>query len=154
MKILELVALLAAAAFVGAYYYFNRPRHPKPWFAAPSAPRAPAVARVALERQIELLRDAGLALGPSVTVDDLLHSFPREEYEDDPYALLLIMYGAEIEREPFGRRISAMAWDFDLECIEGPGGYVMIVEELARLTGRPGLITEVTDAKGHSGDIR
>lgn len=86
-----------------------------------------------------------MPLNPFVTIDDLLHSWPREEYEDGTYHCLIFMYGCEIEREPRGRHISAYAWDFDTECIDGPGSYVRIVQELARIAGATNLITNVTD---------
>ena len=61
-----------------------------------------------------------------------------------PYNLLLVMYGFEIEREPFGRRFSDCAWSLDMECIDGPGSYVRVVNELAGLAGG-GLIRDVSD---------
>ena len=47
--------------------------------------------RVPLETQIAALADAGLAMNADVTVDDLLHSFPREEYETGPWRCLLFI---------------------------------------------------------------
>ncbi len=118
-------------------------KHPTPGVPAP--PERASRSRPTLEEQVAALRDAGMPLNPYVTIDDLLHSWPREEYEDGSYHCLIFMYGSEIEREPWGRHISAYAWNFDTECIEGPGSYVRIVQELARIAGATTLITNVTD---------
>lgn len=147
---ITVIALLAigAAILIAAGLYVSRTRGPAPDQKAAPAPRsqtAPDTSLVSLEQQIAALRDAGLPLNPAVTVDDLLHSFPRAEFEGAPYGLLLFMYGVEIEREPSGRYISDYAWNFDHECIEGPGSYVFIVKEFARLTGIENLVTDVTD---------
>ena len=99
---------------------------------------------VPLEVQIESLRAAGLRLSSYVTIDDLLHSWPREQYERQPYDLLLFMFGAEIEDDS-GRRVCDAAWDFDFEAIEGDGSYVRIVRELVALTGNPALLGQVDD---------
>src|SRR5688572_22447023 len=68
--------------------------------------------RVRLETQIDALKEAGLVLAPGRTIDDLLISFPRAEYESDPYTLLLVMYGSEVEAEPWDRRFCERAFNF------------------------------------------
>lgn len=107
-------------------------------------PRPSSVPTISLEKQIADLRQAGLALNAGIGVDDFLVSFPRSEFEELPYNLLLIMCGFEIEREPLGRRFSDCAWSLDMECVDGPGSYVRIVNELAALTGG-GLVRDVSD---------
>lgn len=98
-----------------------------------------------LEEQIAALAAAGLPLNPGVGVDDLLHSFPREEFESNAFILLLIMYGMEIEKPPYGRRFCDRAWDFDTECIVGDGSYVSIVRDLAAITGASEIVSSVSD---------
>lgn len=132
------IAILAAVAALAL-------RKPAPKQATPAAGPAPERDVPALEQQIEDLANAGLRLNAAVTIDDLLHSFPREEFEGAPYTTLLFLFGVEIEREPWGRHFSDVAWNFDYECIEGPGSYVAIVTELARITGRAGIVSNVTD---------
>ena len=56
-----------------------------------------------LEQQLADLARFGLTLEPGTTVDDLLYSFDRSQYEDKPFDLLLFMFGAEVERAPWGR---------------------------------------------------
>jgi len=98
-------------------------------------------AAMQLEQQIKLLSDCGIPLNEGVTVDDLLYSWGREEYEGQPFELLLITMGGELEsrltaREPDERGTSFASdhiWHFDTECIEGPGSYVRIAERMAVL---------------------
>jgi hypothetical protein len=98
-----------------------------------------------LEAQLSELAALGLALEPGVTLDDLLYSFDREQYEEKPFDLLLFILGAEIEREPWGRRFCRKVWNFDTECVEGGGAYVRIVENLAHVAGASGRISGVKD---------
>ena len=101
--------------------------------------------RVSLEEQLARLEELGLRLDAGITLDDLLYSFDREDYESRPYDLLLIMLGAEVEREPWGRAFSSRAWGFDTECVEGSGAYVEIVERLARLAGMSDRVGDLRD---------
>jgi len=107
-----------------------------------SPPKSP----VTLEQQIDTLARLGVPLNTGVTVDDLLLSWGREEYEDQPYDLLLFVLGSEVEREPWGRRVCDSAWNFDVECIEDTGSYVTIVESLCRVAGMPGLVSGLEDS--------
>jgi hypothetical protein len=142
--------IVGGAVFVAAYVWFTRPRmtdemlrqRVAPGSSLRSAPKGP---RIPLETQIAALAEVGVTMNPGVTVDDLLHSYPREEYEIGPWHCLLFMYGSEIEREPWGRLICDGAWNFDTECVEGPGSYVRIVRELARVAGVADKVTAIAD---------
>lgn len=98
-----------------------------------------------LEDQLAALAEHGVALSGDVGVDDLLVSFPREEYEAQPFELILYMLGIESEREPGGRWISPRAWNLDMECIAGTGDYVHIARCLCRIAGQPDRLTDVED---------
>ncbi|MBG0817307.1 hypothetical protein [Planomonospora sp. ID82291] len=98
-----------------------------------------------LEDQLSALAGVGIGLAPGRTVEELLHSFPREEYESEPFTLLLFVLGIEVEAEPWGRRFSERVWNFDTECVEGPGAYVGIARRLCRIAGRPDALTDVRD---------
>jgi hypothetical protein len=100
---------------------------------------------VTLEEQLAALAGLGLELAADVGVQDLLYSFPREEYEGEPFGLLLFMFGSQVEAEPWGRWCCERAWNFDTECVEGPGAYVEIARQLSRVAGRPEVLTEVRD---------
>lgn len=98
-----------------------------------------------LEDQITALAALGLTLNPGVTTDDLLYSWPRAEYERAPFDLILFMLGVDIEREPWGRRVSECAWNLDMECIGGPGSYTRIVQGLAVVAGATARVTDIAD---------
>ena len=100
---------------------------------------------IPLEDQITRLARAGLMLAPGRTVEELLHSWSREAYETDPYQLLLFMYGGEVEAEPWGRAFCERVWNFDMECLAETGDYARAFEPVARITGRPGLVTGLSD---------
>lgn len=111
----------------------------------PTVDSQPSRIPVTLEEQLETLSQFGLALNDGVTVDDLLYSWDRQDYENQPYDTLLFMLGSEVEREPWGRNVCDRAWNFDVECIEDTGSYVTILENLCRVAGIPDLITDVED---------
>ena len=98
-----------------------------------------------LEQQLETLAQLGLKLNEGVTVDDLLYSWGRDEYENEPFDTILFMLGSEVEREPWGRNVCDRAWNFDVECIEDTGSYITIVQNLCRVAGMPDLITDLED---------
>ncbi|MCP3895875.1 MAG: hypothetical protein GY706_14790 [Bacteroides sp.] len=101
---------------------------------------------MSLEAQIQALSDLGLKLNEGVTIDDLLYSWDRREYESEPFDTILFMFGSEVEREPWGRNVCDRAWNFDVECVEGNGAYVTIVKRLALVAGAADSITDVKDA--------
>lgn len=98
-----------------------------------------------LETQLNKLAELGLALNPGITIDDLLSSVDRSEFEKEPFECLLFAFGSEVEREPWGRRICDRVWNFDTECIVATGDYVKIVQNLCLLTGDPHYLTEIVD---------
>jgi len=98
-----------------------------------------------LEDQVKALSDNGLHLNEGVTIKDLLASFSRQDYENDPFDLILFVYGIELEEEPWGRYFSDQAWNFDVEAIEDHGSYVDIVRQFHRITGKTKAIEGLTD---------
>ncbi|QGJ70409.1 Hypothetical protein PBC10988_21060 [Planctomycetales bacterium 10988] len=87
----------------------------------------------------------GLKLEENVSIDDLLYSFDREAYEEEPFDLLLFMLCSEVEREPWGRDFCRNVWNFDTECIAKDGDYVAIVKKLADLSGRSEELSDLED---------
>jgi hypothetical protein len=98
-----------------------------------------------LEEQVEILNELGIPLNDNVTIDDLLNSFDRDAYEDKPFDLILFTYGVEIESEPWGRKFSNKAWNFDLECIEDNGSYIDIVRNFALISNNLKNIENIQD---------
>ena len=100
---------------------------------------------VSIEEQIKILADLGLELNKSVSVEDLLYSWDREDYESKPFDTILFVYGSEIESEPWGRNICDRVWNFDVEFIEGNGSYTEIVNRFSLVAGVSEKISEVKD---------
>jgi hypothetical protein len=98
-----------------------------------------------LEQQLETLAQLGLPLNDGVTVEDFLYSWGREAYESQPYNTVLFMLGSEVERGRWGRNVCDKAWNFDVECIDGTGDYVKIVQNLCRVAGMSELLTAAED---------
>lgn len=142
-------AALAAFCARSAWKDWNRPDNQVASPAPRLAPIRPAarssVAAVPLEAQIAALADAGLVMAPGRTMDELLLSWPREDYEGDPYNLLLFMYGSDVEQEPWDRAFCERGLDFDMECLEQAGDYARAFTRIVRITGRPELVTDLSD---------
>lgn len=104
---------------------------------------------ITLEAQLKTLDGLGLSLNQGVTIDDLLYSFGREAYEDEPFDLVLFILGAQVEREPWGRDFSDHVWHFDTECIVDTGDYVTIAQKLCALSGVPHRLQDLVDCVDH-----
>ena len=98
-----------------------------------------------LEQQLAKLAELGLTLDPGITVDDILHSFDRRDYEERPFDLILFVLGIEVERAPWGRAVCSRVWNFDTECINSTGDYVHIVKRLCQVAGRPDFLKDISD---------
>jgi len=98
-----------------------------------------------LEQQLAKLAELGLTLEPGITVDDILCSFDRTDYEERPFDLILFVLGIEVEQAPWGRLVCSRAWNFDTECINGTGDYVSIVERLCQVAGQTGRVEDISD---------
>lgn len=102
---------------------------------------------VRFDEQLRVLANCGINLSANVAPDALFHSFSREDYEKDPYRLLLCVMGGEAEHESQAGETgypSDSIWHFDTECIEGPGSYAAIARRLAVLA-HPALPLEDLD---------
>ena len=130
-KILTLVLVVAMAACSDTVGIESRPD---------DAPRP-----MKLEDQIQKLAEVGVSLNEGVSIDDLLLSYSREEFESNPFDLILFVYGMEIEEEPWGRYFCDQAWNFDVEAIEDDGSYVEIVKNFHRLTGQARRLEDLND---------
>src|SRR5260221_14678970 len=98
-----------------------------------------------LEQQLSKLADLGLKLDDGITVDDILYSFAREDFEQRPFDLILFVLGIEVERAPWGRSVCSRVWNFDAECIATTGDYVRIVKRLCQVAGQPDRLKEISD---------
>jgi len=73
-------------------------------------------------------------LNSDIEAGALLDEFSEEEYENDPYQLLLISMGGEIHKNDEFFVVSDNIWHLDTECIEDHGDYVSVIERLKRMT--------------------
>ncbi|MBK7406271.1 MAG: hypothetical protein IPJ41_17110 [Phycisphaerales bacterium] len=88
---------------------------------------------LALEEQLETLAAHGIRLLPGRTIDELVASWPREQYESEPFSLLLFMLGVEVEEAPEGGFFSDDLYCFDAECIEDRGDYARQIERISQI---------------------
>ena len=100
--------------------------------------------RVSLEKQIQVLQECGIELLPEITIEHLLASYNRDDYENEPYLHLLIAMGGEQEEEPYGA-LSANIWHLDTECIEDHGAYAAIAHRMRGLAGDALKLEEIND---------
>ncbi|HEU5118745.1 MAG TPA: hypothetical protein VFT74_19275 [Isosphaeraceae bacterium] len=98
-----------------------------------------------LEQQLARLAELGLQLDEGITIDDILYTFGRTEYENQPFDLLLFVLGIDVERAPWGRPICSRVWNFDTECITSTGDYVRVVKRLCLVAGQPDYLKDVRD---------
>ena len=98
-----------------------------------------------LEQQLAKLAEFGFNLDDGITIDDVLYSFGRDDFEQRPFDLILFVLGVEVEREPWGRSFCSRVWNFDTECINATGDYVHIVKRLCEVAGRPDCLKDVSD---------
>ncbi len=89
---------------------------------------------ITLEEQYKTVSLCGVKLRPGITVEHLLASSDRENYEEEPYSLLLTFMGRELETEPF-EFASNDIWCLDMQSIEVDGDYVRIAERLRNIAG-------------------
>jgi hypothetical protein len=98
-----------------------------------------------IEHQLAKLADLGFKLDLGITVDDILYSFGRKDYEKRPFDLILFVLGIEVERAPWGRPVCSRVWNFDMECIGSTGDYVRIVKRLCQVAGQLNCLNDVSD---------
>lgn len=91
----------------------------------------------ALEEQVHKLRELGFTFNGNETnelIDLLLEQFERENYEKDPYFLLLTIAGAELcDSNMQVIRMSNDVWNFDMECIEEEDAYMQLLNHFIDL---------------------
>jgi hypothetical protein len=85
--------------------------------------------RLSLEQKLEILARCGLKLAAPFTIEDLLESWARDEFEEPGFDLALVGLGVTEEKEPWRIRC-AKAWQFDTQCIENTGDYCRIAERM------------------------
>ena len=102
------------------------------------------IKKVSFDEQMKVFKDLGFEFNEGASETDIINMWGKEELENEPYSLLYISLGAQVEREPW-TPITNQCWHFDTEAIEDEGAYVDIIENLKRLSDRELNFTNITD---------
>ncbi len=86
------------------------------------------------ENQLNKLSELGIFMSADLKKELLLEEFSRNEYEEDPYNLLLLTLGGEVEVNGEFINVSEEIWYLDTECIEDHGDYARIIIRLENIT--------------------
>ena len=99
-----------------------------------------------VRQQFETLTALGLQLRSGVTLEDVLAEHDDEEYEENPYGLLLTMLARTMGRdgEPDPDGLATNVGALDLEFVEDSDAYEVPIRYLAAATGRRERLTEVS----------
>jgi len=100
-----------------------------------SAKKCSTVATTAktLEEKLAVLEECGLRLAPPFSVDELLQSWNRRDFEKEGFDLVLVGLGMTEEKEPW-RHHCVNLWHFDTECIEDSGDYKRIAARMMEMS--------------------
>jgi len=90
--------------------------------------------KISFDDQLSAFLDCGFQLNPGVGEFEL-NQWPRttEEFENKPFSHLYQVLGQPVNRErmtPFTNQ----CWFFNLECVEGNGVYVNIMQNISRIS--------------------
>ncbi|MGG0174797.1 hypothetical protein [Gottfriedia acidiceleris] len=88
--------------------------------------------KVSFSEQLCELLKIGIELNPNLNEELILAEYSEEEFEREPYLLLLIALGSELELNE--NYCSNEIWYLDTECIEDTGDYVRIAERIRDLS--------------------
>lgn len=103
-----------------------------------------AAATQTLEQKLHALAACGLSLRPKFTVDDLLSSWDRDDYEKPGYDMALVGLGMTQEEPPWEPHCDNL-WHFDTECIEDHGSYADIARRMSDMAGGSLPLTDIED---------
>lgn len=90
--------------------------------------------KIIFEDQLNKLSELGIFMSAESKKELLLEEFSRNEYEEDPYNLLLLTLGGEVEVNGEFINVSEEIWYLDTECIEDHGDYARIIIRLENMT--------------------
>jgi hypothetical protein len=128
--------LLLAMGFFSSIFGCNKPSNNTEGDSSPE-PKT-------LEEKLEALASCGITLRPEFSVDDLLSSWDRTEYEEPGFSMTLVGVGMTQEEPPWTPR-SQNLWHFDTECIEDHGAYVDIAKRLIEMAAGSLPLTDIED---------
>ncbi|WP_342426666.1 hypothetical protein [Paenibacillus sp. FSL L8-0158] len=86
------------------------------------------------EDQLNKLSELGIFMNADLKKELLLEEISRSEFEEDPYNLLLLTLGGEVEVNGEFINVSDKIWYLDTECIEDYGDYARVIMRLENMT--------------------
>ncbi|WPQ55455.1 hypothetical protein [Paenibacillus polymyxa] len=86
------------------------------------------------EVQLNQLSELGIFMRLDLKKELFLEETSRIEYEEDPYNLLLLTLGGEVEVNGEFINVSDEIWYLDAECIEDHGDYARVIMRLKNMT--------------------
>jgi len=103
-----------------------------------------ATAAKTLEEKLGVLEKCGLRLAPPFSVEELLESWNRQDYEKEGFDLVLVGLGMTEEKEPW-RNHCVNLWHFDTECIEDSGDYKSIAARMMEMSQGSLMLQNIED---------
>jgi hypothetical protein len=98
-----------------------------------------------VEEKLALLEECGVKPAPPFTIDDLLKSFDREQFEEDGFNLILVGLGMNEGEDELAGNYCVNLWHFDTECIENHGDYKRIANRMMQMTQGSLLLENIKD---------
>ncbi len=87
-----------------------------------------------LEEKLQLLEEVGVVLKPGRSIEELLGSYSRQEYEEEGFGTLLFVLSDEVQIGPdAGASYTRQLFSFDTECIEDNGDYARFATRFAEM---------------------
>lgn len=102
------------------------------------------IKKVSFDEQIKVFKNLGIEFNEGASEADIINMWGKDELETEPYSLLYISLGSQVEREPW-TPITNQCWHFDTEAIQNEGAYVDIIENLKRVSGGELNFKNITD---------
>lgn len=87
-----------------------------------------------LEQKLLILERGGFKLAESLTVDNLLELFDREDYEENGFLSVVSSLATGLDDAELGMNACVNLATFDLEAIYGDGSYVILAERMLEMT--------------------
>ena len=91
--------------------------------------------KVAFEIQLWRLSELGFGFVDGCSPDDLLVGMAKDDYECEPYWLVMTEMGGEADKEGVDHLSDDVAY-LDSECIYGPEDYIAFVQRVATIARR------------------
>jgi hypothetical protein len=93
-----------------------------------------SVSIVSFDDQLKVFQKLGFEFNPGTDSSDLNRWGGRKRYEDQPYSVMYMALGGNIDRTPW-TPITNKCWHLDRENIKAKDGYTGILKQIQRISG-------------------